>query len=123
MVNKKTYIKERIKKVADLKGISYKKMFEIIKMSESSFKGEHIKKPINSNAIVNLITTFPDIDLYELFTGEKKYKQNDVVNMAKDPKSRNDYKEKYFECTENYMKLNEELKKLKKSGIQIFDKP
>ena len=71
MGNKYTTIKERFKQVADNKGISYKKLFEIIGMSDGGFKGANIKRPINSNAIENILTQFPDIDLHWLITGEE----------------------------------------------------
>ena len=115
MVNKFSYIKERIKQIAKNKGISYEKLYKIIEMTDGGFKGSAIKRPINSDAIVKLYTKYPDINLHWLITGEKKYEQNDVVNMVEEPKYRNNYKKKYFKCAENYMKMNEENKKLKKN--------
>lgn len=127
MVNKKTHIKERIKQVADIENVSYKKLYEIIKMTDSGFKGEHLKKPIKSDAISYLINAFPKTDLHWLITGEKKYAEHHDLSTVEEPKSSEDYKTKssedyktkYFECTENYMKLNEELKALKASNSRI----
>ena len=80
-------------------------------MTDGGFKGSAIKRPINSDAIVKLYTKYPDINLHWLITGKKKHKQNDVINTVEEPKYRNDYKKKYFECAENYMKMNEKMKK------------
>lgn len=79
MVNKYTTIKERFKQVAKNQGISYEKLYEIIEMTDGSFKGSAINRPINSDAIVKLYTFFPDINLHWLITGEKKREENRVL--------------------------------------------
>ena len=81
MGNKITNIKERIRKVAEDKGVSYSYLYGIIEMTDGSFKGNALNRPINSNAIVKLITEFPDIDLHWLITGEEKnIEKQDVLN-------------------------------------------
>lgn len=130
MDNKISNIKIRILEYAENKGFKRSKFPSEIGMSYSNFKSDALKTPINSDAIGNILSFFPDIDLHWLITGEKKYTKNEVENVVAEPKAdMQDYKSKYFECTENYMKLNEELKalkasnsKLKKSDKQVFDK-
>lgn len=92
MVNKKTTIKERIKQIAKNQNISYKKLYEVLGMSDSSFKGEHLKKPINSDAIVNLITEFPDLDCLWLLTG-KESKKSELRRLRENTTSENYLKE------------------------------
>lgn len=124
MGNKITNIKERIRKVAEDKGVSYSYLYGIIEMTDGSFKGNALNRPINSNAIVKLITEFPDIDLHWLITGEYK-KKRETLDIIKEPtefynKTEN-YKDKYITILEenralqtkviNLMEINSRLKK------------
>lgn len=65
-----TYIKEKIIEIAKIKGISSEELAINVGMSYSSFKGSAKYTPINSDAIANLLTLFPDINVAWLFTGE-----------------------------------------------------
>ncbi|WP_157498126.1 hypothetical protein [Formosa sp. Hel1_33_131] len=86
-------------------------------MTDGSFKGSAIDRPINSDAIVKLYTHFPDINLEWLITGQVKTPTNAVHESSNTP----DFKAKYLDVVENYMILNnenselrQELKTLKK---------
>jgi hypothetical protein len=123
MVNKKTYIKERIKQVADNHNISYKNLFDIIQMSDSGFKGEHIKKPIKSDALVYLVTEFPDVDLNWVLTGKekkiaKKEEKEEVLQTNEPPSNYGgSYLEKYIELLEENRELKNEIIGLLKKTI------
>lgn len=117
MVNNFTNIKKRIRQIAKDKNISYEKLYKIIQMTDGSFKGSAIDRPINSDAIVKLYTHFPDINLEWLITGQVKIPTNSVHEPSTTP----DFKAKYLDVVENYMTLNnenselrQELKTLKK---------
>ena len=114
MVNNFTNIKKRIRQIAKDKNISYEKLYKIIQMTDGSFKGSAIDRPINSDAIVKLYTHFPDIDLHWLITGQVKYHTNEVLNNASEPQVSygKDVKELLFEQIENVIKLKAENIKL-----------
>ena len=111
-VNKMSLIKERILQIAENKGLKKTKFPEIIGMTYSSFKGNALKTPINSEAIGNLLTLYPDVDLKWLITGkeEKEIKTLEKENKTvKEPTPNygNNYKDKYIEVLEE----NKELQK------------
>jgi len=96
MVNKLTNIKERILHIADLKGFGREEFFEKIGMSYGSFKGTAKKRPLNSDALENILTIIPDANLYWIVSGEgepvkneKEYtidnNPNNVVNESHTP--------------------------------------
>lgn len=72
MENKFTNIKERVVKVSENKLISKKEFYQEIKMTSANFRGKAKNTPLNSNTILNIITKFPDVDLYWLITGVSK---------------------------------------------------
>lgn len=65
-----TNIKGRILQLADILGIGRKKFTEQIGMAYSSFTGRAKNTPLNSNAITNILTMFPNVNAKWLFTGE-----------------------------------------------------
>lgn len=69
MANKSSNIKERILQLAEYKGIVKEKFFEKIDMTYGNFKGKSKQTPINSNAIVDIYTIYPDINIEWLLTG------------------------------------------------------
>ncbi|MFO7939868.1 MAG: hypothetical protein R6U66_08970 [Bacteroidales bacterium] len=69
MDNKFT-IKERMLQLAKFKNLTMEDFCNRIDMSYANFKGEAKKRPINSNTVVKLFTTFPDISLKWLLIGE-----------------------------------------------------
>ncbi len=70
--NKFTNIKERVVRIAEKQSISKERFFHSIGMTSASFRGKAKETPLNSKAIVNIITNYPDVDLYWLLTGEYK---------------------------------------------------
>ena len=57
-----------------------------------------------------------------LITGEKKYAINEVLNKVSEPTNEPDYKAKYHQCTENYMKLNQEVIALRYENKHLKEK-
>ncbi|MDG2194936.1 MAG: hypothetical protein P8K77_08870 [Polaribacter sp.] len=72
MENKFTNIKDRVVEVAEKQDISKEDFFKSIGMTSASFRGKAKETPLNSNAIVNIITKYPDTDLYWLLRGSAK---------------------------------------------------
>lgn len=104
MVNNYTSIKQKIRQVADLKGISYQSMYKIIEMTDGSFKGSAIKRPINSDALVKLYTKFPDINLEWLLTGKGAM----ICEPAQKPAIIEDLEKELQGLKDKYYKLMEE---------------
>lgn len=72
MENKFTNIKDRVVVVAEKQDISKEDFFKSIGMTSANFRGKAKETPLNSNAIVNIITKYPDTDLYWLLSGSTK---------------------------------------------------
>ncbi len=70
MGNKFSTIKERILQYGKYQGIGHKKFAIKIGMTYGSFTGDAINSSINSSAIDNLLSLFPEINLHWLFTEE-----------------------------------------------------
>lgn len=69
MQNKISNIKERIKQVAENKGVPIGKFFKKLGISPTGYTGLKLEKGINSETIQKLISIYPEIDLYWLITG------------------------------------------------------
>ena len=80
MVNKFTNIKERVVEIAKKQSISQERFFHSIGMTSANFRGKAKDTPLNSKAIVNIITKYPEVDLYWLLMGESKNTQSNVLN-------------------------------------------
>ena len=104
-------IKERIRQVAENKGIKYKDLYDILEMSDAGFKGEHLSKPIKSDALVYLVTKYPDIDLHWLITGKEAKKEEKEKNMLNEPPENygSSYKDKYIEILEENRELQRKV--------------
>ena len=72
MVNKFTNIKERVVQIAKKQSISQERFFHSIGMTSASFRGKAKETPLNSNAIANIITKYPEVDVHWLLLGENK---------------------------------------------------
>ena len=57
-------------------------------MTSASFRGRAKETPLNSNAIVNIITEYPEVDLYWLLSGESKI-PSEAINFVEE--SRKEY--------------------------------
>ena len=84
MVNKFTNIKERVvqvaKKVAKKQSMSQEAFFKSIGMTSASFRGRALNTELNSQAIVNIITKYPEVDIYWLLLGEQKSPMEVEIN-------------------------------------------
>lgn len=69
MAYKFTNIKERALYVAKIHEQSYQEFCAAIGMSYASFKGSAKNRPLNSDAIENILTTYPKINAEWLLTG------------------------------------------------------
>lgn len=65
-----TYIKERIRYIAENKNIKKEVFFNELGISSANFRGDKIDRPLNSDTIAKLITLYPDINPHWLLTGE-----------------------------------------------------
>lgn len=63
-------IKERIIQVIESKGIAKESFYVKIGMTSANFRGEAKKRPINSNAIENILSEIPDLNSEWLVTGK-----------------------------------------------------
>ena len=80
MVNKFTNIKERVVQIAKKQSISQERFFHSIGMTSANFRGKAKETPLNSNAIVNIITKYPEVDVYWLLMGETKSSGANILN-------------------------------------------
>lgn len=80
MENKFTTIKDRVVQVAEKQSITKEQFFASIGMTSASFRGKAKDTPLNSNAIVNIITKYPEVDLYWLLVGELKESSISILN-------------------------------------------
>ena len=111
MENKFTNIKERVVQVAEKQGISKERFFMSIGMTSASFRGKAKETPLNSNAIVNIITKYPETNLHWLLTGEYKSSDNETSSLVNE--SSNSYGDSNRSCEEK-----DEMIKLLKSQIK-----
>ncbi|MEO9258567.1 MAG: S24 family peptidase [Crocinitomicaceae bacterium] len=79
MEDKITNIKERILQITENKGITKESFFEKIGMSYGNFKGKSKITPINSNAIADILSIYPDVNPTWLLTGNGKMLFNDIT--------------------------------------------
>lgn len=98
MENIFTNIKERVIQVAEKQEISKERFFMSIGMTSASFRGKAKATPLNSNAIVNIITKYPETNLHWLLTG--KYKNSDDSGLSPINESPNSYGDPNESCKE-----------------------
>lgn len=70
MENQLSNIKERVLHVAKTKGISYETFFEKLGMTYGNFKGKAKTTPLNSDAVANILSLYPDVDPDWLISGK-----------------------------------------------------
>lgn len=70
MADKFSNIKERILYLSETIEDTKQKFFKKIGMSYSNFTGKNKERPINSDAIRNILVAYPQTNLYWLITGE-----------------------------------------------------
>ena len=129
-MKKVSNIKYRIKEFAEKTGENKDLFFEKLGTTSANFRGKKLDTGVNGDLIGKIVSLYPDINLHWLITGKTKYAEGEVQNTLNEPKADlEDYKAKYYACTEKYMQLNEELKalqhsnaRLKKDNNPIYDK-
>lgn len=90
MVNKITSIKERIVQYLDFKGLVKEHFFSSIGVTSANFRGKAQETPLNSTAIENIITKYPDINLNWLITGK-----GEMLQVAKAQQVMNEPQSEY----------------------------
>lgn len=98
MENKFTNIKNRVVQVAEKQNVSKEYFFKSIGMTSANFRGKAKETPLNSNAIVNIITKYPDIDLHWLLRGFSKKEKPDVETLVEEPNDK--YSSECISCEE-----------------------
>ena len=63
-------IKERILQIAKRKGITNREICQKIGLTYGGFTGENKKRPVNSDALANLLAEYPDVNPRWLLTGQ-----------------------------------------------------
>ena len=88
MDNKFSNIKERILYLVEYHKDIKDDFFKEIGMTYGNFKGENKKTPINSNALVNILSKYADISERWLLTGEGEMlkEEKEEVKFVSDPK-------------------------------------
>ena len=84
MKNIFTNIKERVMEVAERQSITKGEFFSSIGMTSANFRGKAKDSPLNSNAIVNIITKYPDTDLHWLLFGDTHVVQEPGTKYSAD---------------------------------------
>lgn len=116
-------IKDRIIQVLEIKSIKKEYFFSKIDMTSANFRGKAKERPLNSNAIANIITELPDVSLHWLITGEgdmliPQTGSNNVNQSAVGSQSMNISGDGHHIQTSsgNQENLQEEIKALKKEN-------
>ncbi len=117
-VNKFSNIKERVIYFIENQSIKKEFFFNNIGITSANFRGNAQKTPLNSNAIENIITKYPEINLQWLVTGKGEMlidivskKTNEDTNVSEIEsffKSKNVFKE-IFERLERLEDIQETL--------------
>ena len=86
MDNKFTNIKERILFIIEYHNDTRENFFNKIGMTYGNFKGSQKNRPLNSDAIVNILSIYTDIDPEWLVTGKgDMLKQKESINTVNEP--------------------------------------
>lgn len=115
MDNKFSNIKERILYLIELKGDTKEKFFNKIGMTYGSFKGDAKKRPINSNALANILTIYPDVNPMWLIVGNgETFHSEPNIKPPEDEKHDNLKELKMIrELAEELGRIKKELEDLK----------
>jgi len=83
MENKISTIKERVVLLIEHKKIAKETFFKKVGVTSANFRGKAKDTPLNSTAIANIYTEFPNISLEWLLTGTgEMYKDNDTCELS-----------------------------------------
>jgi len=100
MENKFTSIKDRVVEVAEKQSISKEAFFKSIGMTSASFRGKAKETPLNSKAIVNIITKYPEVDLHWLLVGSVQKSIPYRENLVEESSSHSKYGHTCKKCDE-----------------------
>lgn len=123
-------IKDRILKISDYSGLTKELFFSKIGMTTANFRGKAKETPINSTAIENILSVFPEINPEWLITGKGPMLKNtsdpsiDSNISVKEPNTHSntkvDYKEKYYELLEENRELRLKMERIEdKYNIEL----
>lgn len=74
-------IKERILQFIEYKGVTKERFYEKIGMTSANFRGKAKETPINSTAIENILSEYPDLNLEWLITGKGQMVKGNLQNI------------------------------------------
>lgn len=74
-------IKERILQFIEYKGVKKERFYEKIGMTSANFRGKAKETPINSTAIENILSEYPDLNLEWLITGKGQMVKGNIQNI------------------------------------------
>lgn len=77
-------IKKRIIELIDYKGLPKEQFYTKIGMTSASFRGKARETPINSNAIENILSIFPDLNPKWLISGEGEMIISNKMKLSSD---------------------------------------
>ena len=111
-------IKERIIQLIEYKGIAKENFYVKIGMTSASFRGKAKESPLNSNAIENILSEIPDVNIEWLLTGKGSMLKQPEEPARVPPDQKDQYiidlQRKHIE------KLEEEIEQLKKEKEHTF---
>ncbi len=108
-------IKDRIIQLLEFKGIAKESFYLKIGMTSASFRGKAKETPLNSNAIANILSEVPDVNIGWLLTGNGKMLKNELIIDKPNPlrdqliNRQDQLIASYQEKIEDLKKKNEEL--------------
>ncbi|MCU7559099.1 hypothetical protein N4T42_02125 [Riemerella anatipestifer] len=82
-------IKERILQFVDFKGVKREVFYGKIGMTSANFRGKAKETPINSTAIENILSEYPDLNLEWLITGSGEMVKGSTQNVRIEGQNKN----------------------------------
>ncbi|MDH1602238.1 hypothetical protein [Empedobacter sp. GD03739] len=102
-------IKKRIHKILEVRKVQKEYFYKKIGMTSANFRGKAVETPINSNALNNIISLFPDLNIHWLITGKgEMFFKDNQTKISIDTKAQKDSLNKLFY---NYMELTADTNK------------
>ncbi len=112
MVNKFSNIKERILHLAEYYNVSKELFFENIGMTYGSFKGSAKERPLNSDAIVKILSIYTEINSDWLLTGKGEMLKKDYEDFMIVPEKSKELFNSFANIQSEDEKLNDVVEKL-----------
>jgi hypothetical protein len=108
-------IKDRIVQLIEHLGVSKEKFYTEIGMTSANFRGKNKETPINSNAIENIFSKIPGVNLEWLIAGKgEMFVKNKVINQKYDAENGI-----ILTLIEKNEKLNQEVGELKNENKNL----